>query len=608
MLRMMYGIGKDDAPLSRGEARGEDYDQQCPADIRAFTGQLGLAWLDTIDPHRFLVSDEQLRLLLRRHKSHLPVRYLHDDDKVYFLLSTRVIRLERLQASLRKYSRLAPRVRIVDESILRAALIERARPMLLHIATKGLADRHPEMSAHIVVNAWQGYMVGVLITLLPVAILLKPLQVLTFIHLLATLFFLACVILRITAALSTRLEKSKAAPLPRTDAPVYSVLVALYKEANIVPDLLTALERIIWPRDRLEIKLVCEADDLETLAALRARTLPAHIEIIEVPPVGPRTKPKALSYALPLTSGELIVLYDAEDWPHPLQLAQAWEKFRRNSPKLAVLQAPLEISNGHESAVARMFAFEYRALFYGLLPFLARMGLFLPLGGTSNHFRREALEAVGGWDPFNVTEDADLGVRLARFGYRLDVLSLPTREKAPRKFKVWIPQRTRWFKGWAQTWLVHMRTPAALGRDLGLFSYLLVQVLFAGMLASILLHPVLLLTFFILFLRLQLGMTNEILFPALMALDLINVSLGYFAFLLLGWRTLHPPQKHGFWRIVFLTPVYWVMMSLAGWRAIWHLWRQPFKWEKTPHEAMTPPSEKLSTLHDPTASCHRPFI
>lgn len=555
--------------------------------VEALAGELGLQWLETIEPQRMLLNDDQLLMLLRGNGSHLPVRYLHRNGYVCYLLSAKAIRPHRLQAGLRNRPGFVKHVRIVDDRTLRAALIKRGRPLLSSIAVNGLSQRHPEMSARIVANAWQGIVVGVLVSVLPVGIVLAPMLVLTLMHAFATLFFFACVVLRFLAAVAVGPAKRKRAPaLPAGNVPTYSVLIALYKEANIVPDLLTALDRIVWPRERLEIKLVCEADDHETLAAIHARPLPPHIEVVEVPDVGPRTKPKALSYALPMTSGELVVLYDAEDWPDPMQLAEAWAKFQACGPEVAVLQAPLEISNAPESKVARMFAFEYRALFHGLLPFLARHRFLLPLGGTSNHFRREALEAVGGWDPFNVTEDADLGLRLARFGYRSDVLTLPTYEKAPRTVRVWVPQRTRWFKGWAQSWLVHMRRPMRLARDLGFRSFLLAQVLFAGMLASALLHPVLLATFLVVVVRLQLGMTTERPFPALMAVDVLNVTFGYLAFLLLGWRALSTEQKLGFWKVVLLTPVYWVMMSWAGWRAIWQLWRQPFKWEKTPHEEM----------------------
>jgi cellulose synthase/poly-beta-1,6-N-acetylglucosamine synthase-like glycosyltransferase len=201
------------------------------------------------------------------------------------------------------------------------------------------------------------------------------------------------------------------------------------------------------------------------------------------------------------------------------------------------------------------------------------------------HFRRAALDDVGGWDPFNVTEDADLGMRLARFGYRAETISRPTREPAPERVKVWMPQRTRWFKGWSQTWLVHMRDPRRLMADLGPASFVVAQVLFAGMLASAMLHPLLLVTFAFLVLELLSPDPIGPLRSALLLFDVVNIACGYLSFLLLGWQTLGREERRGFWKIVLLTPPYWVLLSLAGWRAIWQLWRKPHFWEKTPHEA-----------------------
>jgi cellulose synthase/poly-beta-1,6-N-acetylglucosamine synthase-like glycosyltransferase len=219
--------------------------------------------------------------------------------------------------------------------------------------------------------------------------------------------------------------------IPPAELPVYSVLVALYHEAEVAPELVAALEKIDWPKSKLEIKLVCEADDHATLGALRALALPRNMEVVAVPVFGPRTKPKALAYALPLVSGEFVALYDAEDHPHPKQLLTAWQRFREAPHEVACIQAPLEIANRGAGIVARMFAFEYAALFRGMLPWLSARRLLLPLGGTSNHFCRAALEEVGGWDPYNVTEDADLGMRLARFGYRAETIACPTYESGP---------------------------------------------------------------------------------------------------------------------------------------------------------------------------------
>jgi cellulose synthase/poly-beta-1,6-N-acetylglucosamine synthase-like glycosyltransferase len=572
------------ALLACGMVRGGDL-------LAAVAADLDLPVAGTIDPARLIVSDEHAASLLRDRSRHVPVKLMENDGGISFLITPQRIPLGLLRGRLRASSSLAARMKMADATELRQAVLRRIRPALARAATTGLFERFPQLSARIVANAWQGTVFGVALTALTVGLVFAPTQVLAVLHGCATFFFFACTALRFAAVASLapwrRMEK--VAP-PADDAPLFSVLVALYREANMVPGLLAALERLAWPRDQLEIKLVCEADDAATLAAIRAHPLPRHIEIVEVPPGLPRTKPKALAYALPLTGGEFVTLYDAEDRPDPMQLAEAWQRFRQSGPDLAVLQAPLEISNRSDGAIARMFAFEYAALFRGLLPWLSRRRLMLPLGGTSNHFRRAALDAVGGWDPYNVTEDADLGIRLARFGYHAATISRPTFEPAPTRLGVWMPQRTRWFKGWAQTWLVHMREPRRLLAQLGPASFLVAQVLFAGMLASAVLHPVLLGTVVLLLIDLfRAGATGQTR-SALLMFDIANIACGYLSFLLLGWQTLTAREKLGFWKVVLLTPPYWVLLSLAGWRAIWQLRRRPHLWEKTPHDAPRPRS------------------
>ncbi len=553
--------------------------------LKAIAEDLGIGVSGPIDPERLVLSDEHAIMLLRRRDGHVPVKLMRKDGGVSFLITPERIGLDLLRRRLRSSPGLAARMKLVDAQALRAAVLVRARPVLSRAAVGGLFERFPAMSARIVANAWQGTVVGIALTALPVGILLAPGPVLGTLHVLATLFFFACVALRFAAVTSIRPRAPAAGvPQPTGDVPVFTVLVALHKEAEMVPGLLAALDRLVWPRRRLEVRLVCEADDEDTLAAIRKHRLPAHVEVVEVPPGEPRTKPKALAYALPMTGGDFVTQYDAEDAPHPMQLAEAWQRFREGGPDLGVVQAPLEISNWNDGMIARMFAFEYAGLFRGLLPWLSRRRLMLPLGGTSNHFRRSALEGVGGWDPYNVTEDADLGVRLARFGYRAETISCPTYEPAPKRLGVWMPQRTRWFKGWSQTWLVHMRNPAALARDLGPGSFVVAQVLFAGMLASVLLHPLLLATFLFLLVGLLSAAPDDTMDRVLLVMDMVNIGCGYLSFLLLGWLTLTKAERRGFWKVLLSTPPYWAMMSYAGWRALWQLWRRPHLWEKTPHE------------------------
>jgi cellulose synthase/poly-beta-1,6-N-acetylglucosamine synthase-like glycosyltransferase len=233
-----------------------------------------------------------------------------------------------------------------------------------------------------------------------------------------------------------------------SDLPHYSVLVPLNDEAAVVPDLCAALARLDYPAAKLEILFLVEARDRPTRLALETHLRPETQRIVTCPPGGPRTKPRALNIGLALARGDLVVIYDAEDEPAADQLRLAAAKFAMAGPGLACLQAVLTVYNDDESRLARLFRLEYAALFHVVLPGLAQMGLPIPLGGTSNHFRRDTLVAAGGWDAWNVTEDADLGLRLAALGYDVDVLASETAEAAPEVLGQWFPQRTRWFKGW----------------------------------------------------------------------------------------------------------------------------------------------------------------
>ena len=554
---------------------------------RVLADEIGVGHLAFVDPERLIVPDELAVASLRRRAWHIPLKLAEKDGATSYVIVPDRIGLGHLRRLVAEHPRIAGRLKIAAPGALRAALLSRVGQLLASRATSDLFDRFPDLSARIVANAWQGSVVGALLVAFPATLWVAPRETWFVLHFFFSFFFLSCVGLRFAALLSAGPRRARETPaVPASELPVYSVLVALYHEAELVPELVAALEKIDWPKAKLEIKLVCEADDHATLAAIRALALPRNIEVVEVPVFGPRTKPKALAYALPLAAGEFVALYDAEDHPHPKQVLSAWQKFRDSPPEVACVQAPLEIANRGAGIVARMFAFEYAALFRGMLPWLSANRLLLPLGGTSNHFRRAVLEEVGGWDPYNVTEDADLGMRLARFGYRTETIASPTYESGPDTFATWLPQRTRWFKGWMQTWLVHMRDPLLLMRELGPASFVISQILFAGMVLSALAHPFLLFTGMVLVVDLALARPTGNWKSVLLTVDIVNVACGYLSFLLLGWQTLKLREKLGFWKIVLFTPVYWMMMSVAAWRAVWQLWRKPHLWEKTPHRPM----------------------
>ncbi|EKF44483.1 glycosyl transferase family protein [Nitratireductor indicus C115] len=553
--------------------------------FRALADDLGLAYLDRPDPSDLVMREWQGFAALANRGGVRMALTLDRDGRSIVLIAPDRLNIPALRSFVRRYPRAARRLRVVPPSHLRETVRKRFRPELMRAATDGLFSSHPKQSSRFVVNAWQGAALGALLVTLAFFSWTRPAAALLSVHGVLSVAFLACVVLRIAIGLSREPEKKpNFTDMDQAEAPVYSVLIALYKEADVIPDLLSALGRLVWPRSKLEIKLVCESDDRETLEAIRSHELRPYIEVIEVPAGGPRTKPKALSYALPMTSGEFVALYDAEDRPQSFQLVEAWQAFRDGDEKLACVQAPLTISNSGESWISSMFALEYAALFRVVLPWLARRRLMLPLGGTSNHFRRSALNAVGGWDPYNVTEDADLGLRLCRFGYRTSMIANATYEDAPTQARVWVPQRTRWFKGWAQTWLVHMRDPGAAVRELGLPSFVIMQVLFAGMVLSALAYSIFWAT--VLGLGVYVALDGEFR-PGhfwLLMLDGANVVLGHAAFLYIGWLSLNRTERAGFWKKLLWTPAYWCLMSLAAWRCLWQLYWNPHHWEKTPHK------------------------
>jgi glycosyltransferase XagB len=373
---------------------------------------------------------------------------------------------------------------------------------------------------------------------------------------------------------------------PLTDdrlLPRYSLIVPLYREARIVGQLVAALDALDYPREKLQVLLVIEPDDAETAAALaRHANLPG-FDVIVAPDMGPRTKPKALNAALAFATGQIIGVYDAEDVPDPLQLRKVCNVLRgARGEKVGCVQARLAIDNMADSWITRQFAADYAGHFDVVLPMLGRLEVPVPLGGTSNHFRREVLERMGAWDPYNVTEDADLGVRLAREGWRTAVIASATDEEAPRRERAWLLQRTRWYKGWMQTLLVHGRHPVRLAREAGWGGALALLMLLGGGVTAALMHPFFALALLVSFLmdhRPIEGSAGAML-QGLGIAVLVLGSASAFMTTLVGMKRRGLP---GLWRVAPLIPAYWLMMSLAAWRALYQLLVAPTRWEKTAH-------------------------
>ena len=361
--------------------------------------------------------------------------------------------------------------------------------------------------------------------------------------------------------------------------PRYTILAALHDEAEVVGQLIERLARIDYPPHRLQGLLVLEAHDHVTIAAALAAPRPAWLQVFVAPPGYPLTKPRALNCALGHATGDLLTVYDAEDEPDPRQLREAAARFAADRMgRLACLQAPLRIrprSTAATTFLERQFAAEYAALFETMLPGMCRLGLPFPLGGTSNHFRTDVLRAVDGWDVWNVTEDADLGFRLWRRGWRLGVISRPTWETPPGAFRHWLPQRTRWLKGYMQTFGVHSRRPWELGPR-GLFS-LLVTV--GAGLASAAIHGLSLAWLATAVLVSAMAGVTPLIPPLAAGVLIVGAAS---AWLCCRIGTRRAGISYGLADMV-AAPAYWALLSLAWAHAVWRLIREPFAWDKTAH-------------------------
>jgi cellulose synthase/poly-beta-1,6-N-acetylglucosamine synthase-like glycosyltransferase len=374
----------------------------------------------------------------------------------------------------------------------------------------------------------------------------------------------------------------EARAVPDDQLPLYTVMIPAYREPQIIRLLLEHLARLEYPVARLDVKLLLEADDEETIAAVRRSRHGDHIQLVLVPAAAPRTKPKALNYGLGLARGELVTIFDAEDEPDPLQLRRAAVAMARLGPEVACLQAKLAYSNVEQNLITRWFSLEYAMWFSYFLPGLASLGAPLPLGGTSNHFRRHVLEHVGAWDPHNVTEDADLGLRLHREGYEVRVLESTTLEEANSDFVNWIKQRSRWYKGYAQTFLVHVREPVQLTRELGWLGALEVALFVGGTPLLALLSP-LFWTLTVVWFVAQPHLIKAA-FPApVFYTGLTCWAFGNFAIAYLTLATCRAIRRPDLLVAALLVPLYWVMMWLAAIKGFLQLVATPSFWEKTTH-------------------------
>lgn len=385
-------------------------------------------------------------------------------------------------------------------------------------------------------------------------------------------------------------------PVAESDLPIYTILVPLYKEALSVPHILASIRAIDYPKMKLDVKLVVEEDDNDTINAIKQAHPESYFEMIRVPYSLPRTKPKACNYALTFARGDYVTIYDAEDRPEPSQLKKAVAAFWHYGSQTVCLQARLNYYNWHEHILAKLFAIEYSALFDFMLPGLQRLGMPIPLGGTSNHIDLKRLREIGEWDPYNVTEDADLGMRLAMRGYKTRMLDSITLEEAPMNLSAWVKQRSRWIKGYMQTWLVYMRHPRELYSSLTQRGFWGFQFFIGGPCLAFLMAPFL----WIFSLLWAFGLLSVAPLPDWLLISCISaLALGVLCHL---WFAI-VAVRYWKWRkmgnAILFFPFYWLLHSIASFKALWQLIFRPHFWEKTTHGLTKLTSnDRLRSMHN----------
>lgn len=505
------------------------------------------------------------------------------------------------------------------------AVMRYCRSRLLFNAAEALATNSPDRSAKGGLRLWQKIATGTLATALIGGLIFQRTATIIALLIVANVLFLIAVSFRTLTSIiggfrrhdSEIIARALAVahagnmgfnhgesgewlsdPEPENDLPIYTILVPAFHEANVVTKVIHHIGQLDWPMTKLQVLLILEEDDVATIAAAKEARPPEYVQILIVPAGTPMTKPRACNFALMFARGEYLAIFDAEDRPEPNQLRIAHAAFLEANDAtlldpatkpLACVQASLNYFNSRQNVLTRMFTLEYSTWFDSMLPGMEALRLPIPLGGTSNHFRTDLLRELGGWDPYNVTEDADLGMRSAAAGFRITTINSTTWEEACSEVPAWIRQRTRWIKGYMVTALVDARFPVRFLRSAGIRGSFSSFALIASTPLLFLSYPVVwgftILTY--------VGVRfSELDLPPLFA-DAANwnalvgnlcvIALSAWA----GWR------RQG-WRLAayaLVNPVYWFLHSFAAWRALVQLILRPFSWEKTPHGLDNRPPE-----------------
>lgn len=476
---------------------------------------------------------------------------------------------------------------------MRQRLLDIYAERIVYDAVESLYEKNPSQSAKIVFTKVQkvGGIASLVLTL--AALIAFPYYFVAIFMVVMGFAFLGSIIFKYVISLAgakadniNRYVPGEIEALNDDDLPIYTVLVPVFREENIVHLLINNLGKLDYPKQKIEVLILTEEEDQATRDAIAASNPPAHFRVLVIPkgkPGDPQTKPRACNVGLYFASGEYVVIFDAEDAPDPDQLKKAVIAFRKGGEKVICVQASLNYSNDTENALTTMFTLEYSFWFDYMLAGLDEHGFPIPLGGTSNHFRRDALNKLGGWDGWNVTEDADLGIRASVEGYTVQTIDSTTMEEATNSIKSFVKQRSRWIKGYMQTAIVHARDPLYLLREIGFKQTLGFLLLIAG-------TPLTFLAVIPLYIVFILALLLPFFQGIFLYLPEWAIVLALFNFILGNGLMIHlsmmGPFKRKRFRLIFwsfVNPLYWMLHSVAAYQALWELFTRPHYWQKTEH-------------------------
>ena len=490
------------------------------------------------------------------------------------------------------------------------------------LTTEFIRD-HSEDSSYVLIKWWQGLWYSLLLAALIIGGAYRwdiVLCIITFglaaWYLGTILFRSLIVVLSLSGRGIVRTSPEQLAEIDEDALPLFTILVPLYKESNIASRIVHQLHNLDYPHEKLDIKFLLEEDDHATLDAVEDAKLTDSYEILIIPDSQPKTKPKACNHGLAGARGEYCVIFDAEDRPEPDQLKKVVLGFEKVPANIACLQARLNYFNPNQNLLTRWFTIEYSTTFDLYLPGLQCANIPVPLGGTSNHFRTDTLKALGGWDPFNVTEDCELGVRLYRAGFKTMMLDSTTWEEANSNLWNWIRQRSRWVKGFFQTHLAHMRNPLRTLRELGLrgfvgfllcvggsslmmilnVAYWVIGGIYLAAIAgamrdgygfwTIIKGPRDWIPHSIAWPMVYTGPNEDPLWSTLSIIFFVITCVLLISNALFVFMHVLACIKRKFYSLIpfaLLTPIYWVLISIGAWKGFIQLFTNPFYWEKTVH-------------------------